>query len=326
MSAILVTGANGFVGRALCSQLIQNGHNVVALVRRGGQRVDGVREWSHQSADFERLNDAWPADFAPDCVIHLAARVHVMNDDVPDPLAAFRATNVEGTLRVARAALHHGARRFVYVSSIKAVGESDHGRPINEDVPTAPGDPYGRSKHEAEDALWALQRESGIEVVIVRPPLVYGPGVGANFLRMLRAVYKGVPLPFGGVRAKRSLVYVENLANALMQCALDPRAANRCFHVADVDDLSVAELLRAIGRHLGRPARLMSVPPGALRLAGVLTGRQAQIDRLTGSLQVDSSSIRRQLDWRQPFSTADGLDATARWFLSTCIPNGDDRS
>lgn len=314
MSRVLVTGANGFVGQPLCRALALAGHSVTALQRRENEPLDGVVPWLHAAPDFGAIDANWPDGFRPDCVVHLAARVHVMNNDGPNPLAAYRATNVEGTLRVARAARANGAQRFVYVSSIKAVAEADGGTPLAEDAPAHPEDPYGLSKREAEETLWALQRETGMEVVVVRPPLVYGPGVGANFLRLIRAVAMGVPLPLGAANEKRSLVYVENLADALMQCALDVRAGNTCFHVADGDDLSVADLLRRVGFHLDRPARLVRVPTGLLRAAGGMTGRAAVVDRLTCSLQIDASRIRRELDWQPPYTTDDGLAATARWF------------
>ncbi|NIE65470.1 SDR family oxidoreductase [Burkholderia sp. Ax-1719] len=316
MSQILVTGANGFVGASLCRLLANNGHDVIALQRRESEPVEDVTPWLHAQPDFAGIDASWPSGRRPDCVVHLAARVHVMNDEAPDPLAAFRATNVDGTLRLARAAHDHGVARFVYVSSVKAVAESDHGVPLAEDAPARPEDPYGVSKHEAEEALWAFQRETGMEIVIVRPPLVYGPGVGANFLRMMQAVAKGLPLPLGAAHARRSLVYVENLAHALMRCATDVRAANTCFHVADDDPPDVAQLLRALGRHLGRPARLVSIPMGLLRAVGVLTGRQSVVDRLTSGLQLDASRIQRTLDWRPPCTTDEGLEATVRWFRS----------
>lgn len=316
MSRILVTGANGFVGNPLCRMLAREGHDVIALQRREGTHVDRVTTLLHAQPDFVEIDRIWPAEVEADCVVHLAARVHVMNDEAPDPLAAFRATNVEGTLRLARAAHRRGVRRFVYVSSVKAVAEADQGVPLVEDVPARPEDPYGISKREAEEALWKLQRETDMEVVIVRPPLVYGPGVGANFLRMMRAVEKGLPLPLGAAHARRSLVYVENLADALMHCAIDARAANACFHVADDDPPDVAQLLRALGRHLGRPARLVSVPMVFLRALGGLMGRRAVIDRLTSGLQLDASRIRRTLDWRAPHTTDEGLEATVRWFRS----------
>ncbi|WP_434718277.1 NAD-dependent epimerase/dehydratase family protein [Paraburkholderia sp. A1BS-2L] len=317
MSSILVTGANGLIGRALCRTLAGHGHDVTALVRRGDVGVDGVREWRHGAADFVGLLEAWPDDLSPDCVVHLAARVHVMRDEAPDPLAAFYATNVEGTLRVARAAHARGARRVVFVSSIKAVAESDGGAPLAESAQPMPVDLYGRSKLAAEEALWRLSEETGMEVVVVRPPLVYGPGVGANFLQMMDALWRGVPLPFGSIDARRSLMYTENLADALIHCANDARAANACFHVADADDLSVAQLLRGVGRHLSKPARLISVPPRLLRVAGVLTGRAAQMERLTTSLQVDTSHICERLGWQPPFVVDEGLEATAKWYRAS---------
>jgi UDP-glucose 4-epimerase len=297
--------------------LARHGHDVTALVRRGSVGADVAREWHHDTADFVGLQEAWPDGLSPDCVVHLAARVHVMHDNAPDPLAAFHATNVEGTLRVAAAARARGARRMVFVSSIKAVAEVDGGVPLAESVPPAPLDPYGLSKRAAEEALWRLGEETGLEVVVVRPPLVYGPGVGANFLQMMDALWRGVPLPLGSVKARRSLVYTENLADALMHCVTDPRAANACFHVADANDLSVVQLLQCLGRHLSKPARLIPVPPGLLRAAGVLTGRAAQLERLTSSLQVDASLIHERLGWRPPFAVEEGLEATARWYRAT---------
>jgi len=317
LSGVLVTGANGLVGRSLCRSLMADGHDVTALVRRSGTCAGARREWCLAAPDFKGVEDAWPDDLAPDCLVHLAARVHVMRDDAPDPWAAFYATNVAGTLRVARAARARGVSRMVFVSSIKAVAEADAGAPIAESTIAAPADPYGRSKLAAEDALWQLHKETQMEVVIVRPPLVYGPGVGANFLQMLNAVARGVPLPFGAIGARRSLIYTENLADALVRCVTDQRAANRCFHVCDGEDLSVAELLRSLGRHLSRPARLVSVPPRLLRLAGALTGRAAQMNRLTDSLRIDGSCIRAELDWQPPFTTDEGLEATARWYRAT---------
>ncbi|MEM5422995.1 NAD-dependent epimerase/dehydratase family protein [Paraburkholderia ferrariae] len=317
MSSVLVTGASGLVGRALCATLARHDHDVTALVRRGNASVATVREWHHEAADFVGLHEAWPDDLTPDCVVHLAARVHVMHDDAPDPLAAFHATNVEGTLRVARAAQARGARRIVFVSSIKAVAEVDGGLPLAESVQPAPRDPYGLSKRAAEEALWCLGEETGLEVVVVRPPLVYGPGVGANFLQMMDALWRGVPLPFGSVNARRSLVYTENLADALMHCVTDWRAANTCFHVTDAEDLSVAQMLRRLGHHLSKPVRLIPVPPGLLRAAGALTGRAAQMERLTSSLQVDASLIHERLGWRPPFAVEAGLEATARWYCAT---------
>ncbi|HWT39003.1 MAG TPA: NAD-dependent epimerase/dehydratase family protein, partial [Paraburkholderia sp.] len=226
------------------------------------------------------------------------------------------ATNVDGTLRLAKAAREHGVPRVVFVSSIKAVGERDNGQSLREDDPPHIEDAYGRSKRAAEDALRRLAVETGLEVVIARPPLVYGPQVRANFLRLLDAVWRGVPLPLGGAHARRSMVYIGNLADALLHCATDPRAAGQCFHVADGNAPTVAELVRMLARHLGKPARLLPVPAAWLSLAGRLTGRSAQVDRLIGSLQVDTSRIRDVLGWQPPFSTDEGLSATADWYRS----------
>ncbi|RAS23133.1 UDP-glucose 4-epimerase family protein [Paraburkholderia bryophila] len=316
MSQILVTGANGFVGRSLCRALGGRGHEVTGLVRQASG-IGAGREWVDSSVDFTGISGAWPQGLKPQCVVHLAARVHVMRDDALDPDAAFRATNVEGTLRVAQAAWRNGAQRFVFVSSIKAVGEADSGHPLRESDTPFPQDAYGRSKFEAEQALIRYGDETGLDVVIVRPPLVYGPQVRANFLRLLDAVWKGVPLPLAAVGAKRSLVYVDNLADALAYCATDPRAARQCFHVADGDDQTVAQLARAIGGHLHRPARLVPLPVSWLRVAGRLTGRTPQVERMIGSLRIDTTRIRAVLDWRPPHSTDEGLAATAGWYRAT---------
>lgn len=316
MSHVLVSGANGFVGQALGRALLEAGHSVTGLVRQAGGCADGVQEWVHSGKDFTGVANAWPQGLQPDCVVHLAARVHVMHDDAADPDAAFRATNVEGTLRLARAASQHGVRRFVFVSSIKAVAESDGGRPLREDDPAHAEDAYGRSKREAEQALIRYGDESGLDVVIVRPPLVYGPQVRANFLRLMDGIWAGVPLPLGAVRARRSLVYVGNLADALVCCATSPDAAHQCFHVADGDDPTVSELAQIIGRHLQKTVRLVPVPVGLLRLLGRLVRRPGHVERLIGSLQVDTSRIRRVLGWNPPYSADQGLAATAEWYRS----------
>ncbi|MFP6559969.1 UDP-glucose 4-epimerase family protein [Paraburkholderia sp. B3] len=314
MSRLVVTGANGFVGRVLCTLALARGHAVTGLVRRPGGCVDGVREWVYDRPDFDGLTSAWPAGLEADCVVHLAARVHVMREEAADPQAAFDATNVAGSLRVAEAARKHGVSRFVFVSSVKAIAELDAGAPLAEDATPRPDDPYGRSKLKAERALIELAVSTGLDVVIVRPPLVYGPGVRANFLRMMDAVWRQLPLPFGTVSARRSVLYVENLADALLCCALDPRAAHGCFHVADDDAPSVSELLRMVAEALDRPASLIPVPVSVLRAAGWLTGRTAQISRLTGGLQLDTTRLCEVLGWRPPCSTREGLAATGAWY------------
>ncbi|RDJ98733.1 UDP-glucose 4-epimerase family protein [Paraburkholderia lacunae] len=314
---VLITGANGFVGKAVSRALLQRGDRVTGLVRRPQTTADGVREWVFAANDFEGIDERWPVSLHCDAVIHLAARVHMMRETTADPLAAYRSTNVTGTLRVAAAARRAGARRFVFVSSIKAVAESSSGCPIGEDDTPTPDDPYGISKLEAERALVEYGHKSGLEIVIVRPPLVYGPGVRANFLQLMRAIANGIPLPLGAIGARRSLVFVDNLADALVHCTIDPRAAGQTFHVTDGRDLSVAELARALATQLHAPARLVPVPVGLLRLAGRLTGRSAQIDRLVGELRLDSSHICECLGWYPPHTVEHGLLETAAWYRST---------
>ncbi|SIT36300.1 UDP-glucose 4-epimerase [Paraburkholderia ribeironis] len=314
---VLITGANGFVGKALSRALLQRGDRVVGVVRRAQTVVDGVREWLLDADDFQGIEQRWPVALHCDVVVHLASRVHMMRETLADPLPAYRATNVDGALRVAAAARRAGARRLVFVSSIKAVAESSVGRPITETDEPAPSDPYGISKLEAERALVDYGRKSGLEIVIVRPPLVYGPGVRANFLQLMNALAKGVPLPLGAIAARRSLVFVDNLADALVHCITDPRAAGHTFHVTDGRDLSVAELARALAQQLHAPARLVPVPVGVLRVAGRLTGRTAQVDRLIGELRLDSSHICECLGWSPPHTVEHGLLETAAWYRAT---------
>ncbi|CAB3719109.1 N-acetyl-alpha-D-glucosaminyl-diphospho-ditrans, octacis-undecaprenol 4-epimerase [Paraburkholderia sediminicola] len=314
---VLITGANGFVGQAVSQALLQRGDSVVGVVRRPQTTVEGVREWLFDANDFEGIDQRWPVATRCDAVIHLAARVHMKHETTADPLAAYRATNVTGALRVAAAARRAGARRFVFVSSIKAVGESSAGRPITEADEPTPTDPYGISKLEAERALIDYGRESGLEIVIVRPPLVYGPGVRANFLQLMSAIANGVPLPLGAIAARRSLLFVDNLADALVHCTTDPRAAGETFHVTDGRDLSVSELARSLATQLHAPARLIPVPVGLLSLAGRLSGRSAQVDRLIGELRLDSSHIRERLGWYPPYTVEHGLLETAAWYRST---------
>ncbi|WP_027210096.1 UDP-glucose 4-epimerase family protein [Burkholderia sp. WSM2232] len=314
---VIVTGASGFVGKAVSRALLQRGDTVTALVRRPQTAERGAREWLFDAADFQGIEERWAADMQCDAVIHLAARVHMMRDLTADPLAAYRATNVTGAMRVAQAARRTGARRFVFVSSIKAVAESSAGRPIAETDEPAPTDPYGISKLEAERALLAYGQDSGMEIVIVRPPLVYGPGVRANFFQLMNAIARGIPLPLGAIYARRSLVFVDNLADALVHCTTDPRAAGQTFNVTDCRDLSVCELAQALATQLHAPARLVPVPVTLLRLAGRLTGRSARVDRLIGELRLDTSHICERLGWYPPHTVEHGLLETAAWYRAT---------
>ena len=310
----LITGANGFIGHALRSALVRLQHNVTGAVRRNesaelGQikrvAVGEINEQTDWSAALAGIN----------VVIHLAARVHVMHDTAADPLEEFRRVNTFGTERLARAAAASGVKRLVYVSSIKVNGEETAGGQIysEQDAP-APQDPYGISKWEAEQALQRVARETGLEIVVVRPPLVYGAGVKGNFVQMMRVVARGVPLPLGSVRNKRDLVYVVNLVSALLACATHPAAAGQTYLISDGEPVSTTELLRRLAQALEAPSRVFAFPTAWLELAGKLVGKSAQVERLLGSLQVDSGKIRNQLNWTPPYTMQQGLQATAEWY------------
>lgn len=246
-------------------------------------------------------------------IVHLAARVHVMADTSADPLHEFRKVNAVWTDRLARAATSAGVRRFVYMSSIKVNGEQSMVPFTERDSPN-PQDPYGMSKWEAEQALATVSSQTRLETVVIRSPLVYGPDVGGNFRQLLNVLEKGIPLPFAGVENRRSLIYRGNLVDALSRCVHDKLAAGKTYFVSDGDDLSTPELVRRLGNALGLSARLWPLPHSVLRGFGQLVGKQVVVDRLLRSLQVDSSKIRKELDWHPPFSVDQGLAATATWF------------
>lgn len=301
---VLVTGATGFVGKALCDVLTASGYGVVPAVRgrsgMPGEVVVGNLDVSTHWQD---------ALSGCDAVVHLAARVHVMNDTVQDPLTVYRATNTEATLNLARQSARAGVRRFVFISSIKVNGEG-RDEPYREIDPLAPEDPYALSKWEAEQGLWQIAQETGLEVVILRPPLVYGPGVKANFRRLLDTVARGWPLPLGAIRNRRSLLYLGNFVDAIRTCLEHPAAAGQTFLLDDGEPVSTPELVRAVARAMGRPARLLPVPIGVLEFVGTLLGRRAAVARLSGSLHVDSSAIRTRLGWTPPYTMEAGLAAT----------------
>jgi UDP-glucose 4-epimerase len=301
---IAVTGAAGFVGRALCSPLSQKSHICIPVVRRASGLPN---EFVVGNID---VNTDWHAALARcDAVIHLAARVHVMNDTPHNPLALYRATNTDATLNLARQAAQAGVKRFVFISTIKVNGEG-RDAPYRETDTAAPVDAYAISKWEAEQGLWQIAADTGLEVVILRPPLVYGPGVKANFLRLIHIVKRGWLLPLGAIRNRRSLLYLGNFVDAIRLCVEHPAAAGQTFLLDDGEPVSTPELIRAIARALGRPARLLAVPVGLLELGGALLGKQAAVARLTGSLFADSSATRSRLGWVPPFTLQQGLAAT----------------
>ncbi len=312
---ILVTGSTGFVGRRLCSALREQGLDVREAVRRSPAVNAGLDVVAVGAIDGQ--TDWRRAVEETGSVIHLAGRAHVMREDEADPLAVYRRVNVAGTVRLARQAAAAGVRRFVFVSSVKVNGEATTGRPFTEaDVP-APLDAYGVSKHEAEEELKDIGRESGMEIAVVRPTLVYGPDVKGNFLSLLHWLRRGLPLPFACCDNRRSFTGLTNLVDLLIQCVLHPAAANETFLAADGEDLSTPELLRRMARALGRKARLLPFPPAMLRVAAGVVGRPGVYERLCGSLRVDASKARELLGWRPPLTVDEELARTARWFLAS---------
>jgi len=388
----LITGANGFVGKPLCAELLRQGQSVRAAVRVADSPIENVAasasrrtlaaDWipasvsrygaghagmTQEVAAVGSIDGAtdWTAALrCVDVVIHLAARVHVMKDAVANPLAEFLKVNLDGTANLARQAASARVKRLVYVSSVKVNGEctlfpstsplnplvkqlairlspqagkslvipqageeanekgnlqslGEGKRVFSESDKPHPQDSYGVSKWQAEQALHRVAAETGLEVVIVRPPLVYGAEVKGNFAQMLKILSKGIPLPLASVHNLRSLVYVENLVDALIVCATHSAAAGQTYLVSDGEDISTPDLLRQLGDAMGHPARLFPCPPALLKLAGRLTGKADQIERLMGSLQVDSGKIRRELGWAPPYTLEQGLRATADWYRAT---------
>jgi nucleoside-diphosphate-sugar epimerase len=307
-SCILVTGATGFVGRALVHRLLADRRTVRAAVRPDSAALPPDVE-PVIVGDIGADTDWRTALAGVDGVVHLAARAHIVHDSSPDAHALYRAVNTLGTLRLAEAAATAGVRRFVFLSSVRVHGERSTGAPFNESSPLAATDPYGRSKAEAERGLAALAAAGGLEPVILRPPLVYGPGARGNFARLVRLVERGVPLPLGAVRNRRSLVFLGNLVDAIVLSVDHPAATRETFMVSDGEDVSTPELIRRIARVLGKSTRLIPVPPAVLRLGGRLVGRSDDVARLLDDLVVDSSRIGERLGWRPPFTLDEGLAA-----------------
>jgi len=338
MQQILVTGPDGFVGSAVCVKLLAEDLQVRGAQWKAVPLPAGCE--SVVVGDIDGQTDWTAALQGVDAVVHLAARVHVMDDTAEDPLAAFRTVNVEGARNLAQAAASAGIKRFVFISSIKVNGEapqrscgqrSEARRRISEspsnqqpttinyaafsegDTP-APEDPYAQSKWEAEVALREIETETSMEVVILRPPLLYGPGVKASFLKLIQLVDKGIPLPLGGIKNKRSLLGLTNFADLICTCVVDERVAGQTFVVSDGDDISSPELVRRIATALGKKPQIFSVPESFMRLAGRLTGKSAHVQRLCSSLRIDASNVRKTLDWQPPCTMDQELEKVAEWY------------
>ncbi len=310
---MLVTGANGFVGQVLCAEAVRCGLHIRGAIRAACEssagievavvgEIDGETDWTDALRDVE-------------VIIHLAARVHVMRDAAADPLAEFLKVNLHGTVNLVEQAARTGVKRFVYVSSVKVNGEqtTESQTFVESDQPD-PQDPYAVSKWQAEQALQRIAQDTGLEVVIVRPPLVYGPGVKGNFISLLAAIDKSMPLPLTGAHNARSLLYVGNLVDALIVCATHPVAAGQTYLLSDGKDVSTATLVEKINQALGRNSRAFYFPRPALRAVAVMLGRAEQVDRLFGSLRVSDKKIRAELGWSPPYTLEQGLRATVDWY------------
>jgi nucleoside-diphosphate-sugar epimerase len=315
---VLVSGASGFVGTALCAELFHLDYSVRAAVRSAPiplknngtvfvGEINGETDWSQALPGIKVL-------------VHLAARVHVMKDNAANPLEAFRKVNVNGTLNLARQAAKAGVQRFIFISSIKVNGESTlPDQPYSAADQPAPIDPYGISKREAEDELRQLAIQTGMDVVIIRPHLVYGPGVKGNFHTMLHWLEMGVPLPLGAIHNKRSFVALDNLVDLIITCINHPAAGNQTFLVGDNEDLSTTELLQRLGNSLGKPARLLPLPVWLLNTGAKILVKHDIAQRLSDSLQVDISKTRTLLNWNPPMTVDEALKKTATDFLQTTL-------
>jgi len=322
LPSVLVTGAGGFVGLRLCARLAAAGHAVKAAVRRDSTALAALAPAVRvvRVGDIGAETDWRAALDGVGMVVHLAARAHVMRDGASDPLAAYRRVNVAGSERLARAAAAAGVSRLIYLSSIKVNGEATFNAPFRESDAPAPLDAYGRSKWEAEQALSRIAAETGLGVTVLRPPLIYGPGVKGNVARLLVWIDRGLPLPFASVVNRRSLIYLENLIDAILAVMLHP-APGDTYLLRDAHDLSTPQLIRALARGLDKAPRLLAVPPSLLRLAGACTGQRDAVGRLLGSLQIDASRIAAELGWRPAHDPEQGLILTARAYAKRANEN-----
>ncbi len=315
---ILVTGANGFVGLPLSRYLLTAGHQVVGAVRA----YDSLTTINTQIpfkiiGDINEITNFQDCLGGVDCIVHLANRAHVMFDQSTNPLAMYRKVNTEGTLNLARQAAAVGVKRFIFISSIKVNGEFTlSGQALTPNDQFIPIDPYGLSKNEAEQGLKLIAEQAGLEVVVIRPPLIYGPGVKANFLKMIQWVEKGIPLPLGAIKNQRSMLGIDNLINFIELCLIHPKAVGQTFLVSDDHDISTTELLKEIASVMHRPSRLLSIPQCFIEKLLILLGQRYISERLCGSLQLDISLAKTRLSWKPPYTFKDQLSKTVHDYLT----------
>ncbi len=311
MIKVLVTGASGFVGKSIIAELNQRNIFTIAV---GRITVLSDAKVFIAVPDFS-AKDIWQKTLSNcDVIIHLAARVHVMNNQIKNPLKAFLTVNLDHTVNLAEAAAKAGVKRFVFVSSIKVNGEYTEKQPFTENDLPNPRDPYAVSKHKAEKALRQIEKETGMHVVILRPPLIYGAGVKANFAALLRLIDKKLPLPLANINNKRSLIYVNNFVDAIITCAIHPAAVGQTYLVSDGEDVSIPQLIKKIALAFGKPSYLFPLPIFMMRFLAKFIGKAASVDRMTESLVIDNSKIRQELNWKPPFTMAEGLNATVDWY------------
>jgi nucleoside-diphosphate-sugar epimerase len=309
---ILVTGATGFIGNKLCQVLSMRGDAVVAVARKQvniDTNITVINKVLSKDTDWQDcLKDI-------DVVIHLAGRAHVMNDVSENPYQAYADINIDATKQLAEQAALSGVKRFIYLSSIKVNGERTKDIAFSETDSPQPEDDYGKTKYEAEKALNSIGKDTGMEVVIIRPPLVYGEGVKANFKSLIKLAQLNIPLPFGAIRNKRSLVYIENIIDFILLCTHHPSAANQTFLISDDDDVSITRLIQEIKEASGKRSLLIPVPQSWLKFVLQLIGKSSLSDRLLGNLQVDMTKAKTLLDWKPPFTVEQGINKTIEAYL-----------
>lgn len=306
---VLVTGASGFVGRALTTRLLAEGRAVRVAAREAGKFNAPTVVVGDLAGDVD-----WSAAVAGiDTVLHLAGRAHILGREARAD-SSFLHVNVDATKSLVQASAAAGVRRLVFLSSAKVMGDESGAQPFRESDTPHPVGPYATSKLLGEQAATQAARDTLLSVIVLRSPLVYGPGVRANFLALLRAVDRGYPLPFASVMNARSMIAIDNLVDALLACADSPAASSDVYFAKDGEDLSTPDLVRAMAVALGRKARLVSIPPAMLRLGARLVGREEMISRLIGSFAIDATRIEQRLGWRPTVSSAEAIDATARWY------------